>query len=79
MIYTIVFLGIAIILNLFATRKLLRSTRLLKQTIRIHIVLVWAVPFLWSILVLQFSDDPPEKGKKLKGPGYMDSGFGGYY
>jgi hypothetical protein len=79
MIYTGVFSIIALILNILATRKLLRSKRLLDKTKRIHIVLVWLIPFLWSILVLQFSDNPPEKGKKLKGPGYMDSGFGGYY
>jgi hypothetical protein len=78
MIYTIVILSIAFILNIFATRKLLRSKRLLKHTIRIQIVLVWLIPFVWALLVLLYSDEPPKKNKKYGRGRYMRSGYQNY-
>lgn len=78
MIYTITILGTALLLNILATRKLLRSTRLLERTKRIQIILVWVIPIIWAILVLLFSDDPPKKNKKYNSDRYMDSGYQGY-
>lgn len=79
MFYTIVVLSIAALLNLFATRKLLRAKRMLDQTKRLHLILVWLIPFVWAVLILLYSDDPPEKGKGPRGGGYMNSGYQGYY
>jgi len=78
MIYTVVTICIAVVLNILATRKLLRSERLLNQTKRVHIVLVWIIPILWAILILLFSDDPPKKNKKFERHRYMKSGYQSY-
>ena len=78
MMYTIIVLTLVIILNILATRKLLRSVRLLKRTKRIHVILVWIIPFIWALLVLLFSDEPPKKNKKFDQSRYMRSGYQSY-
>lgn len=78
MIYKGLLLLIVLALNVLATRKLLRSKRLLEQTKRIHIILVWLIPLIWSILVLVYSDEPPKKSKKYEKHRYMRSGYQSY-
>lgn len=43
MVYTAVIRFIGIVLDLAATRKLILSTRMLLQTTRLHIALVWLI------------------------------------
>ena len=76
--YSIIVMSIAVIFNILATRKLIRSTRMLTRTKRVHIILVWTIPFIWALLVLLFSDEPPKKNRKFDQSRYMESGYSGY-
>lgn len=78
MVYTTVVLCIAVLLNLIATRKLITSKRMLTQTKRLHIILVWIIPFIWALMILLYSDDPPKKNGKHEKHRYMKSGYQSY-
>ncbi len=69
------FFSIAIILDLLASQKLMNSKRLSTKVINTNLVLTWLVPYVWAVIVLSSSNEPPKK----KGPRdkyqYMDSGY----
>ncbi|PWL23499.1 MAG: hypothetical protein DCO96_15690 [Fluviicola sp. XM-24bin1] len=67
--------AVAVTLNILATRKI-RNYRLFERKTKIiHYVLIWGIPFIWSILILIFSFDPPKKTGKFEKHRYMDSGY----
>ena len=76
-LFHILLIVIAIILNIFATRKLIRSKKLSIKTKRLNITLTWLIPYIWALLVLSFSDKPPKKTGKFDSSRYMDTGYPG--
>lgn len=74
----ILFIGIALILDILATRKLIRSTKLIRKVKRVNIILTWIIPYIWAALVLSFNDKPPKKKGNYGKGRYMDGGYSSY-
>lgn len=71
----IIFLLLSIVLDILATRRLLRVPTLSRRVKRIHIVLTWCIPIIWAVLVLTFSTKPPKKTGVFGRGRYMSTGY----
>ena len=65
---------LALILDLCATKKLMNLKTFDKKVKNTNLILIWCVPFIWAIIVLSYSEEPPKKGKKDKYT-YMSTGY----
>jgi hypothetical protein len=69
------FFSIAIILDLLASQKLMNSKRLSTKVINTNLVLTWLVPYVWAVIVLSSSNEPPKKTGKHEKFSYMSTGY----
>lgn len=72
---TIILIIVTLVLDISATRKLIRSERLSKKVKRNNIILVWVIPIVWAIIILSFSNKPPKKTGKFDRGRYLRSGY----
>lgn len=65
----------ALILDILASVKLVKSKTLDEKVIRLNLILTWLIPFIWAIIVLSFSEGPPNKTGKRESHRYMETGY----
>lgn len=72
-------LALTLVLNILATRKILRTSWWSKKRKRNHLILVWILPLVWAVIILVYDDGPPKKTGKRKEHGYLKGGYSSYY
>jgi preprotein translocase subunit SecG len=73
-IVSIVFLGIILILNLFATYKTIKFFKTDSKRKSLNIILIWTIPIFWSMIILILTSKV--KSKKQDGYQYHEAGYG---